>query len=164
MSDSHEPPLSEIRARWASFLGALVAMVFLAFWIILELSNMEKEATFCAICSVFTGISSLLYTLIAFLLKRKPGTENEREAAGNHAMSEVRIKVTESGEITLEDHAVSLEQLSTKLADLKKSGGVVWYYRANPQCEPHPITKKVIELVIQNSLPIRFFTNPDFSD
>jgi biopolymer transport protein ExbD len=76
----------------------------------------------------------------------------------------LKIKVTSGGDITADGEPVTLEQLATKLTALKQVGGKVWYYRENPAGEPHPNAMKVIEQVVENKLPIRLSTKPDFSD
>ena len=76
----------------------------------------------------------------------------------------VKVKVTTGGDITADGHSVTLDQLAVKLAELKQVGGAVWYYRERSAGEPHPNAMKVIALVIENKLPVRLSTKPDFSD
>ena len=76
----------------------------------------------------------------------------------------IKITVTAAGDITADGQPVTLEQLAAKLADLKQAGGAVLYHRENPASEPHPNAMKVIELVVNNKLPIKLSAKPDFSD
>ena len=76
----------------------------------------------------------------------------------------LKIKVTAGGDVTADDRAVTLEQLAAQLADLKRAGGGVMYYRENAGGEPHPNAMNVIKLVAENKLPVRLSTKPDFSD
>ena len=76
----------------------------------------------------------------------------------------LKVKVTAGGDVTADDQAVTLEQLATLFARLKRTGGMVLYYRENPAGEPHPNAEKVIKSVIENKLPVRLSTQPDFSD
>ncbi len=78
--------------------------------------------------------------------------------------SVIKVKVTENGEITADGQPVTLEKLAARFADLKQAGGVVWYHRENPAGEPHANAMKVMELVVENKLPIRLSTKPAFSD
>jgi hypothetical protein len=59
---------------------------------------------------------------------------------------------------------VTPEQLAAKFAELKQAGGVVWYHRENAAGEPHPNAMKVIQLVVENKLPVKLSAKPDFSD
>ncbi|MBN9519150.1 hypothetical protein J0H58_11625 [bacterium] len=76
----------------------------------------------------------------------------------------IKVKVTTGGDITADGQPVTLEQLARKFADLKKADGEVWYHRDNPTGEPHPNAMKVIELVAENSLPVKLSSRPDFTD
>jgi hypothetical protein len=76
----------------------------------------------------------------------------------------VKIKVTGGGDITSDGEPVTLEQLATKLAELRQAGGEVWYHRKTPSGEPHESAMKVIALVVDNKLPIKLSAKADFSD
>lgn len=79
-------------------------------------------------------------------------------------MTILKIKISAEGEITVDGEPLPLDQVSAKLAELKKANGTVMYYRENPKDEPHPNAMKVMELVVENRLPIRLSAKPDFSD
>jgi hypothetical protein len=76
----------------------------------------------------------------------------------------LRVAVSANGEITVDGQASNLENLAQELEELKEVSGIVWYYRENPQDEPHPNAIKVMQLVIDNGLPISLFLKPDFSE
>ena len=76
----------------------------------------------------------------------------------------LKVTVSAVGEIIADGQSVTPEQLATKLDELKKGGGAVLYHRESPVEEPHPNAMKVIALVTSNKLPIRFSSQPDFSD
>ena len=77
----------------------------------------------------------------------------------------VKIYVTKSGEITVDDKPATLDEVKSALAALAQKNGVVLYTREAPEeFEPHPNGNKVIELVIENRLPVRLCRNKDFSD
>ena len=67
-----------------------------------------------------------------------------------------RVKVTADGQIFLNGNSATLEDLNIEFARLATVGGGVWYYRENPQAEPHPVATQVIEAVVAASLPIAF--------
>lgn len=89
-------------------------------------------------------------------------TQGEKPAAQGNRV--IKVKVTTGGDITADGQPVTLEQLARKFADLKKADGEVWYHRDNPTGEPHPNAMKVIELVAENSLPVKLSSRPDFTD
>jgi len=41
-----------------------------------------------------------------------------------------------NGKIAADGQPVTLEKLTARFADLKRAGGVVWYYREYPAREP----------------------------
>jgi hypothetical protein len=76
-----------------------------------------------------------------------------------------KIAVT-SKSVTFDGAPVTLEQLKLKLADLKKRNGAVWYYReaSTGQGDPPPQALEVIQLIVDQKLPVSLSTKPDFSD
>jgi hypothetical protein len=88
----------------------------------------------------------------------------QEERAAVHVSKIIKIKVTAGGDITADGQPLTLEQLATKLSELKRDRGGVWYYRESPEGEPHPNAMKVVELVAENKLPVRLAVKPDFSD
>ena len=76
----------------------------------------------------------------------------------------LKVAVSASGEITADGKSISIEQLADKMASLKQKSGIVHYWRENPKGGPHRNAMKVVELVVQHNLPIRMFSNPDFTN
>jgi biopolymer transport protein ExbD len=116
--------------------------------------------------SVFVAIPAAVL-LLAGCQRDPPAPSSSFPQAEKPAVQTIKvlkIKVTSGGDITADGEPVTLEQLATKLTALKQVGGKVWYYRENPAGEPHPNAMKVIEQVVENKLPIRLSTKPDFSD
>ena len=91
-----------------------------------------------------------------------PGQEGEEQTG--QITEVIKVRITADGDISADGQQVTLEQLAAKFAELKQAGGGVYYYRENPEDEPHPNASKVIELVVANGLPVRLSTKPDFSD
>ena len=76
----------------------------------------------------------------------------------------LKISVFISGEILADNKRVSLDDLDTLLAANAQDNGVVWYYRENAAGEPPPEAMSVMEAVVNEGLPIKLSTKPDFSD
>jgi biopolymer transport protein ExbD len=75
-----------------------------------------------------------------------------------------KIAVTRKGVVSLDGTTITLDALKTRLADLKKRNGEVWYYREASRNEPPEQAMEVIKLVMQYDLPISLSTKPDYSD
>jgi biopolymer transport protein ExbD len=94
-----------------------------------------------------------------------PSARSEQSTMASGQTKKVgKIKVSALGDITFDGQPVTLEQLGTKLGQLKQLGGEVWYHRERPSEEPHPNAMKVMELVADNKLPIKLSAKSDFSD
>lgn len=77
----------------------------------------------------------------------------------------VKVYVSKSGVITLDGKTVTLDEMGSAFTTLAGKHGIVLYSRESPgEAEPHPNALKVIDLVIQNSLPLRMCINKDCSD
>lgn len=57
-----------------------------------------------------------------------------------------------------------MDSVRASLQRLAGQNGIVWYYREAGQAEPPPEAAEVIKAVIENRLPIRLSSRPDFSD
>lgn len=75
-----------------------------------------------------------------------------------------KVKVMKSGKIFLDDREVTLSEIEVAFGRLNKDNVVVWYYRENPQGEPSPEAMMVVEAIVENNLPVRLSSKPDFSD
>jgi hypothetical protein len=75
-----------------------------------------------------------------------------------------RIAVTMKGVVSLDGATITLDALKTRLADLKKRNGEVWYYREAGRRDPPAQAMEVIKLVMDHNLPISLSTKPDYSD
>lgn len=77
----------------------------------------------------------------------------------------VKIYVSKTGEVTMDGKVATIDEVGRALSDLAKRRGVVLYTRdSHEMFESHPIANKVMDLVVQNRLPIRLCMNKDFSD
>lgn len=76
----------------------------------------------------------------------------------------LKISVLSTNIVLLNGKKVGPNEMMSALSEAKKRNGVVWYYRENPEEEPPPAASQVIQIVIDNKLPISMSTKPDFSD
>jgi len=77
----------------------------------------------------------------------------------------VKIFVRKSGDVILDGNTTSIEVLKNVLMALAQRNGVVLYSRESPEdSEPPAIAKAIINLVIENRLPIRMCKNSDFAE
>jgi biopolymer transport protein ExbD len=76
----------------------------------------------------------------------------------------LKIAITASGQISADGRPTTLEALIPMLRELAKNKGAVWYYREAPEADPHPNAMKVLNAVVDQNLPVRLSTKPDYSD
>jgi hypothetical protein len=76
----------------------------------------------------------------------------------------LKIAVMTNGSITADGSPATMESLRASLKRLAEQKGVVWYYREAGQSEVPPQSAEVIQAVIENRLPIRLSSRPDYSD
>lgn len=75
-----------------------------------------------------------------------------------------KIAVTASGVVSFDGSVITLEGLKSKLADLKKRNGTIWYYREAAGSAPSTQATEVLNLIARSRLPISLSTKPDYSD
>jgi biopolymer transport protein ExbD len=76
----------------------------------------------------------------------------------------LKIAITASGQISADGRPTTLEALMPILRKLAKNKAEVWYYREAPQADPHPNAMKVLSAIVDNNLPVRLSSKPDYSD
>jgi hypothetical protein len=77
----------------------------------------------------------------------------------------LKVSVLATGAILLDGHGIELDRLAQALQDAKRNDGAVYYYREAATGNPPPLqAMSVLNLVIQNKLPISLSSQPDFSD
>ncbi len=81
----------------------------------------------------------------------------------NEATAVLKVSVLRDGRVLVEGEESTLEEIEQRFKGLKSVDGVVWYYREGADEEPHPIASEVIQLVINERLPIALFNESDFS-
>jgi len=75
-----------------------------------------------------------------------------------------RIAVAASGAVSYNGTPVTLAGLKIMLKDLKRANGVVLYYRESADREPPPAASAVVQLIIDQQLPVSMSRKPDYSD
>lgn len=86
-----------------------------------------------------------------------------KDTAMNSSPS-VKISVLKDGTILADGKKATLSDIDQAFTELKKAGGMVWYYRETGKEEPPPQAMEVIKLVGEKSLPITLSSKADFSD
>lgn len=106
--------------------------------------------------------ASLLLLLAACLAGCREAPAVDPKVAEDPKVAKIRI--TAAGEVTVDGKPMTMDQLDRRLARLKAADGTVWYYRENPEDDPHPNAMLVLDHVMVNGVPIRMSSKPDFSD
>ena len=75
-----------------------------------------------------------------------------------------KVAVKEDGALFFNGTKVAISDLGRLLAPIKEKGGVVWYYRANPDGEPPPNAMDVLKVIMAQRLPTKLFVKEDFSE
>jgi len=76
----------------------------------------------------------------------------------------LKIAVMSDGRITVDGAAATIDSLRNSLKRMAEQNGVVWYYREAGETEAPPESTEVMKAVIENRLPIRLSSRPDFSN
>jgi hypothetical protein len=76
-----------------------------------------------------------------------------------------RISVLSNGTLLLDGKPTTLVAVDRAFAALRASRGVVWYYREGAESTETPVVaRQVLDLALNQTLPIRVSTKPDFSN
>ena len=76
----------------------------------------------------------------------------------------LKIGVMADGRITVDGKPATIESLRISLKELAQLHGTVWYYRESAASEGPEQAREVMQAVIENRLPIKMSTRPDYSD
>ena len=76
----------------------------------------------------------------------------------------LKISVMADGRITVGGSPDTIDSVRVSLKRLAEKKGVVWYYREAGQAKAPPESYEVMQALIENRLPIRLSSRPDFSD
>lgn len=76
----------------------------------------------------------------------------------------IKLAVWANGHITVDGSLATIDSVRVSLKRLAEQKGVVWYYREGGQDKAPPRSTEIIQSVIENRLPIRLSSRPDFSD
>lgn len=92
-------------------------------------------------------------------------SDKEVEAQGGLVIDSniIKVYVDKMGQITANGSPISLTKLDSSFNSLKKSKGIVYYSRDNTVADPAAEYMKVIDLVTQHGLPIKFYMDKTFT-
>jgi hypothetical protein len=85
-------------------------------------------------------------------------------ATANSGAPILKIAVLADGRITVNGSTATIDSVRASLKQLAEQKGVVWYYREQGHAEAPPESQHVIKALIENRLPIRLSSRPDYSD
>jgi hypothetical protein len=112
-------------------------------------------------------ISALAYVEMNWLI---PWWETKRGHGGGKSMAVgpnatiLKIAVMADGRITMDGSPTTIDSLRLSLKRLADQKGVVWYYREAGQSAAPSESAEIMKAVIENQLPIRLSSRPDYSD
>lgn len=76
----------------------------------------------------------------------------------------IRVSVLKTGELLLDGRPATLSEIELALKEGAQAGAAVWYYREDPGSQEPPAgAMSVMKLIVENRLPVRLCTKPDFS-
>jgi hypothetical protein len=76
----------------------------------------------------------------------------------------LKIAVMADGRMTMDGSPTTIDSLRMSLKRLADQKGAVWYYREAGQGAAPPESVEIMEAVVENHLPIRLSSRPDYSD
>lgn len=86
---------------------------------------------------------------------------------GRHSDGNIQVthvKVTEAGEIYINNHLSTLEDLVAECQRLKKEGGALLYYRVHPDCLPTTGQGDILKAVNATKVKVRFVKTEEASE
>jgi len=105
----------------------------------------------------------LLAVALAFGCNHKNTDETTEANQTASAEKNVKVYVSAKGEITANGEKITIEKLDQEFAELAKDSGVVYYSRANTADDGPVESMQVIELVMKNNLPLKFYEDSTFT-
>lgn len=76
----------------------------------------------------------------------------------------LKIAVMSDGSISVDGHSSTIELVRESLKGLAEKKGSVLYYREGGEGDASPQAIKIIEAIVENRLPVRLSSKPDYSD
>jgi len=105
----------------------------------------------------------LLVIALTFGCNGKNTEEKTDVSEMTHSEKSLKVYVSAKGEITADGEKMTIDELDHKFLQLSKDSGIVLYSRANGQEDGPFESTQVIELVMKNGLPIKFYTDSTFT-
>jgi hypothetical protein len=104
----------------------------------------------------------LTFCLVAALLEVVACKKQPNSMSTNTAV--LKIAVLADGRVTVDGSPATMDSVRASLKRLREQNGVVWYYREASNKQPSPQATEIIQVVIDNRLPIKLSSRPDYSD
>ena len=122
----------------------------------------------CALSMNKIKMKSLILILSLFFpfglfLSTSTSAEQSVGTTQPYIIPAIKININKTGKIIVDRKEISLENLRSKLLRLKERGGVVFYYRENPEKDPPQKALDVMRLITEIQLPVKLCTLPDCS-
>lgn len=112
-------------------------------------------------------LAGLILLVMALAVGCKPAVDAGSATDGAVKAPEgpvAKVRAYADGTVTLDGHAISMDDLRASLAKHKKRNGVVWYYREyGKRGEPHPKALEAVQIIVEARLPISMSDKEDFS-
>ena len=107
----------------------------------------------------------LILLAVALAVGCKPASDAGAEKAAPPEGPNVKVRAYADGTITLDGHAIAMDDLREELARHRtRKGAVVWYYRENnKRGEPHPKAAEAFQIIVEARMPISMSDKEDFS-
>lgn len=138
--------------------------------------SVEKLVSVHAEHSTGKAVTSQIPADEAVLMRGVPGTSGPAVGvsggpanpkifvSGNPNAPILKIALMADGHITVDGSPATIDSLRVSLKRLADQKGVVWYYREAAQRQAPPQSNEIVKAVIENRLPIRLSSRPDYSD
>ena len=97
----------------------------------------------------------ILIAAAFFLLQGQAGMGSKEGYAAEVFKEVAKIKVTQEGNIYINNQLVSEPDFVRELERLKAVGGAVDYYRESPELEPTPAQFRVFQKIVEARLPVK---------
>jgi hypothetical protein len=103
--------------------------------------------------------------LLAFSLPVLTGCSKKGDAGAEAAQAAgaSRLVLSEDGELSLDDEALTMDALPAKIGEVKARGGSIWYHRAGPRDQRPPEAMQVLNILVEAQVPVQLYEDAEFT-